>query len=268
MHATTWRIGGDAEPGKLRAAFLSILIHIAFLALLVFGFNWKNEAPEVMTVNLWSDVPQPVKPLPLAKEAAPSPEPVKAKPKPKPESRQVIATAPPPSRKPAIAIKEQVEKPQPAKEEIKKPEPVKKETTRPEPIKEVEQKTKKEKEVQQKAEALEQQKQRELQAVALKAEQARVMDEIAKYKAMIQAKIRSRIVMPPDLPGNPVVEFRVTLLPGGDVLGVVLRKSSGYTAFDESVERAIFLARPLPLPPDPSLFREFRDFSLTVYYRE
>ncbi|HMU64442.1 MAG TPA: TonB family protein, partial [Nitrosomonas sp.] len=57
-------------------------------------------------------------------------------------------------------------------------------------------------------------------------------------------------------------------LPGGDVLKVSLRKSSGYAAFDEAVERAIFLAKPLPIPPDPALFKEFRDFSLTVYYQD
>lgn len=46
--------------------------------------------------------------------------------------------------------------------------------------------------------------------------------------------------MPPDLPGNPVAEFNVTLLPGGDILDVRLSKSSGHAAFDNAVERAIF----------------------------
>ncbi len=95
-----------------------------------------------------------------------------------------------------------------------------------------------------------------------------IAGEIAKYKAMILAKIRSRIVMPPDLPGNPVVEFKVTLLPGGDILDVKLSKSSGYSAFDSAVERAIFLSKPLPLPPDPALFNEFRNLNITVHYRE
>jgi colicin import membrane protein len=263
MHTMTRQSGGDIEPGKLRAALLSLLIHAAFLVLLVFGLNWKNEIPETVMVDLWSDMPQPIKPLPPVEKVTPKSEPVKAKSEPRP----VIETAPPPTRKPAIAFKEKVEKPLP-KEDIKKPEPVKKEIPKAEPVKKVEQKAKKEDEAQQKTEAQRKAKQREQEMAALKAEQTRMMDEIAKYKAMIQAKIRSRIVMPPDLPGNPVAEFRVTLLPGGDVLGVTLRKSSGYTAFDESIERAIFLAKPLPLPPDPNLFREFRDFSLTVYYRE
>lgn len=279
MRTTTWRSEAIIEPGKLQAALFSCLLHIAFLILLVFGFNWKSDVPEAMQVELWSDLPQvqpqPVKPEPLARPAAPRPAPEPAKPS--PATQPVIASSPPPARKPAIAIKEKAEKPAPVKETPKLPDPVKKEVVKPEPVKEPEQ-PKSEKEPPQKnevmarekqqAEALAREKQREQEAMALKAEQSRVADEIAKYKAMIQAKIRSRIVMPPDLPGNPVVEFRVTLLPGGDVLSVSLRKSSGYATFDEAVERAIFLAKPLPLPPDQRLFRAFRDFSLTVHYRE
>ncbi len=74
--------------------------------------------------------------------------------------------------------------------------------------------------------------------------------------------------MPPDLPGNPVVEFDVTLLPGGDILDVKLRRSSGFAAFDSAVERAIFLSKPLPLPPDPRMFPQFRNLSVKVHYHE
>jgi len=88
------------------------------------------------------------------------------------------------------------------------------------------------------------------------------------YKAKILAKIKSHIIMPPDLPGNPVAEFEVTLLPGGEILGVRLLKSSGFTTFDLAVERAIVLSRPLPLPPDPLLFPNFRNLRLTVDYAE
>ena len=105
-----------------------------------------------------------------------------------------------------------------------------------------------------------------LQAQA--AAQSRLANEIAEYKARILAKIRRNIVMPPDLPGNPVVEFDVTLLPGGDILDVKLRRSSGFAAFDSAVERAIYLSKPLPLPPDPAMFPKFRNLSVKVHYHE
>lgn len=281
--------GDNSEPGKLRAALFALLVHAAFLALLVFGLNWKNEVSETMSVDLWAELPRhPVEPPSSAAKVIP--EPVRVKPQPQQQQetqpQPVIKAAPPPVRKPEIALKDKTEKLQP-KEEVKKPEPVKKEVPKkepvkkpvekpvpkeevkkPEPVKKVEQKTEKKEDARQQAEAQKQAQQREREAAAAKAERARADGEIEKYREMIKAKIRGRIIMPPDLPGNPAVEFTVTLLPGGDVLTVTLRKSSGYTVFDEAVERAIYLAKPLPLPPDPGLFNAFRNLDLKVYYRE
>jgi len=267
-----------AESGKVRAALFSLLIHLVFFSLLIFGLSWKNKVPEATVVELWQDFAeiepikpvQPVKPTPPAPPVVQKPEP-KVEPKPQPvESKSprqpAITTAEPspPLRKPAIPLK--AEKPAPKQVAEKPPEPAKKTLPETSPDKDTLKETVEKKIENQRA--VEQKKQQERERLALKARQAQVLDEIAKYKAMIQAKIRSRIVMPPDLPGNPVVEFRVILLPGGDVLSVDLRRSSGFTVFDDAVERAVYLAKPLPLPPDPTLFREFRDFRLIVYYRE
>lgn len=51
----------------------------------------------------------------------------------------------------------------------------------------------------------------------------------------------------------------VNLIPGGDVAGVRVVESSGDPAFDRSVENAVRKAAPLPLPPDPALFDNFRE---------
>ena len=282
------RLSGDnSEPGKLRAALFALLVHAAFLALLVFGLNWKNEASETMSVDLWAELPRHSG-EPPSSAAKVMPEPVKVKPQPqqKIQPQPMIKAAPPPVRKPDIALKDKTEKPQP-KEEAKKLEPAKKEVQKkepaqkpvqkpvpkeeikkPEPVKKIEQKTEKKEAVRQQVEAQKQAQQREHEVMAAKTERARADGEIEKYKEMIKSKIRSRIIIPPDIPGNPAVEFIVTLLPGGDVLTVTLRKSSGYTVFDEAVERAIYLAKPLPLPSDPELFNAFRNLDIKVYYRE
>lgn len=278
------RLGHKSEPGKLRAALFALLVHAAFFALLIFGLNWKNEAPEAMSVDLWAELPQPpIKTAPPVMKMTPKPEPTKphSQVQQEPQPQPVIKAVPPPVRKPDIALKDKAEKLQPKeeparkplekpapREAVKKPEPIRKETPKAEPVKKIEQKPEKKDDTRQQIEAQKQAQQREQERIAAEAAQAKAMGEIEKYKAMIQAKIRSRIIMPPDLPGNPAVEFTVTLLPGGDVLTVTLRKSSGYAAFDEAVERAIYLAKPLPLPPDTGLFNAFRNLNLTVYYRE
>ena len=300
------------EQRSALAGILALLVHIVFIALLVFGFNWKDRPPEGMIVELWQDLSQPVQP-PVVKTTPPPPAQPKQQPKPAPEPKSEpkpeptkakpapINVAPPPPKKPDIELKDKTEKPKPVQEapkpdpeEQKKKEQEKAEAERlkreqeaqkqreleAQKKRELEEQKKREQEEQKKREQEEQRK-RELEAqqkreqeekARLEAQQAaaraQIASEIGKYKAMILAKIKSRIVMPPDLPGNPVTEFNVTLLPGGDILDVRLRKSSGYPAFDSAVERAILLSKPLPLPPDPALFNEFRNLHVTVHYLE
>lgn len=250
MSVMALRDSAHPEPGLLPAGLLALLVHVAFFVFMIFGLNWKNYPPEGMVVDLWSSLPEPTPPTararPLPPKPAPSPPEVKPLP-PKPEPETL------PPTKPDIALKEKAEK------KIEPPKPVEKkqpvaEEQKPKVVDDLEQLVRNQ-------EALEKQR-------AQQAAQSRAMDEIAEYKAKIMAKIRSRIVLPPNIPDDSVAELDVTLLPGGDILNVRLRKSSGYAAFDGAVERAIFLAKPLPLPPDPALFPKFRDLSLKVHYRE
>ena len=73
------------------------------------------------------------------------------------------------------------------------------------------------------------------------------------YRARISAKIRQRVILPPDLQGNPEAIYAVSLLPGGTVTEVRLLKTSGVSTYDAAVERAILAAQPLPVPEEPGL---------------
>ncbi len=116
---------------------------------------------------------------------------------------------------------------------------------------------------------------RKLQEVAAAAEKGRAEEQaeeaagaqtqalIDHYRARISAKVRQRVVLPPDLHGNPEAVYEVTLLPGGEIVDVRLRKSSGMSTLDASVQRAILAAQPLPVPDDPEVFDlNFRKFLL------
>lgn len=62
---------------------------------------------------------------------------------------------------------------------------------------------------------------------------------------------------------NLEVKVRVTLLPTGQVMGVVIISSSGQAVLDESVEKAIYAASPLPVPEDSAVFeKQFRRFTM------
>jgi colicin import membrane protein len=83
------------------------------------------------------------------------------------------------------------------------------------------------------------------------------------YGNKVAAAIRSKIVLPDNLVGNPEAVFEVIQLPTREVLpgSVRLRKSSGNKALDEAWERAIYNASPLPPPDRPGQFQ--RELILT-----
>lgn len=274
----------EIEPGAMRAGLLAVLVHVIFFAFMIFGLNWKTYPTEPVMVDLWNSLPPAVQPAIKAAPPLPEPEPKPVQPPPEAAPLPPRIETPPPPPKPDIALKEKIEKPKPVEPVEKKPVEKKELVKKEQEQKERKEKERKEKE--RKEQELKEQKervaaevaqlQREQQEANAKAQakaaqaaaQSRLANEMAEYKAKILAKIRRNIVMPPDLPGNPVVEFDVTLLPGGDILDVRLRASSGFAAFDSAVERGIFLSKPLPLPPDPALFPKFRNLSIKVHYHE
>ncbi len=251
------------------AGGLALAMHVLFLVLLVFGVSWQHkQADTAVIVDLWRDLPsvtpprvEPPPPPPEVKPEPPKPVPkVEAKPPPKPEPAPVV--------KPDIALKEKqdrerklkeqqeaAEKKKLAAEKAREAELEKKKRAEAEALKQ-----KQAAEAEAKRVAAEQQKARDALAAQQAAAQAKVVDE---YKRQISAKIRRFIVLPPNVSDAAQVEFEITVLPGGEVLGAKLRRAANSTpAYDAAVERAILRAQPLPLPPDPALMRQFRELNL------
>lgn len=231
------------EESFAPAIALALAVHVLLAVVLSLGVRWQSRAPDVVQVELWQP-PPPAPPQPVVEPAPPKPAPAPvAKPEPRIE-------------KPDIALKEPV-KPKPKPKPEVKPKPV----AKPKPD-----------ETQAKlllAEAL----QREQQQFAAAQEQQRIKQQLARDAAAarsralatwtekIRDKIRGNIVLPPDLRGNPEALFLVMQLPTGEVLQVQLVISSGHTAYDDAVYRAILKSSPLPKPDTPGLFE--RELKLT-----
>lgn len=218
------------EPGRKVSALLAAVVHIALLVLLVYGVRWQTRPPEAVEVELVRAAPAPA-PAVLAPPAPPA----KVEPVPQPE--------PTPAR-PDIAVKE---KPKP------EPKPVPKVEPKPAPDKASRQLM---------AEALKREEQ-QIEARKIDEELARMREAQAAaarskaeadYKGKIRGKIKSNIVLPPDIKGNPEAIFDVVQLPSGEILSVKLKKSSGHAAYDNAVERAILKSSPLPKPEQGDLF--------------
>ena len=246
---------------KIPAAILAVTVHLMLLAVLVFGFRWQESEPVVLQAQIWQDIPS-------VQSAPPQPAP-----RPVPKPVPVPPPKPVPKPTPAPVQKPEVEKPDIALRKARE-EKLKQEQLKEQKQKELEkQKQDKQKQIEKQKELQKQKLEKQMRQAQQEKVDAlnRMMQQraasakaslIDKYKAMIHNRIKRFVVVPPDLKGNPEAEFTVVLLPDGEVLRATLVKSSGYPAYDAAVERAILRASPLPLPPDASLFDEFRTLDL------
>lgn len=240
-----------SEPYKLPAGILALVMQGAFFALMYFGVSWEAQPTQGMVVDIWESLPEPEN-IPAKDENPPleSVEPVK--PPEAPKLSKPVELPKPKAVVPPKADIQLVEKKKPLPKPVEHA-PASVPSPAPQPSAA---------ELQKVAQAeAEQNAQREQARIrAEEASQAgRVINE---FVGKIQAKIKSNIVRPPDVPKGARAEFSVTLLPGGTILNVRLTKRSGDDSYDKAVERAIYKSQPLPLPPDVALFSKFRDLKL------
>ena len=242
---------GSKQPGLWRAAALALAVHLFLVGVLVFTVHIPSREPEVVTVELWQPPPPAPEPKPVVEPPPPPP------PAPKPEPVPEVV------KKPDIAIQEKP-KPKP-KVEVKPPPKVEpKPKPKPEPKRDVEfekrmkeQLAMEQKRLQDEQQAADKARQeRELKELIARQQAAATSKALATWTDKIRARIRGNIIYDLSrIPGNPESIFDVTLLPTGEVLNVVKRKSSGNPGYDEAVERAIYKSSPLPKPDSPSVFR-------------
>jgi colicin import membrane protein len=266
----------------MTALVLAIAVNLIFLAVLVFSVSWQNRQPIAVTAELYAPptkAPPAEPPPPPPPEPKPTPTPPPPEPKPEP-----VPTPPPPQPKPPTPVpnaekrepkqadiaekarqeaerqrKEQIERER-KEAEAKKAEE-KKQTElrerqqrdlanmRAQAERETEQRRQAERETQMRAQAEREQRERAAQVA-----QAAMTRAQADWIDKIRAKIRSNIIMPGDIPGNPEAVVSVVQLPTGEVIDAQLKKSSGVRAYDDAVVRAILKSSPLPRPAQPEVF--------------
>lgn len=282
-----------AEPGTFPAGMLAVLVHLALFAFLFLTVRWQMRPPVPVSAELWSQVPVLEVPrAPTTKPAVePKPEPpppppppqVKEPPPPPPEVKAPPPPPPPVERpatpKPDIALeREQKAKEEKARQERERLEREKKERIEKEKLekdrvakleREKQEKLRFEQELKRESERTRERLAKEIDREAAERDTERKMREIAaaakqataaannKARAAwidrIRAKIRGNIIIP-DLNGNPSVQYRIVILPSGEITEVTLVRSDGTRVWDEAVERAIRKSSPLPLPENSEVF--------------
>jgi colicin import membrane protein len=249
--------------GLSAGALMAALVHLLLIMALAFGVSWHASEPEGVTAELWASVPQVA--APQAVEPPPQPV-VKETPKPEPK----VEPPPKPVQRDAdIAIEKEREKQRKLKEQEEQ-----REREREKAQKERLEKEKAEKE---KAEAEKRRKEDEARQAALREKlrqeqlqriqgalggtgapsstgtAARDAGPSASYAGRIKGRIKPNIVFTDEinsLPGNPVAEVELRVAPDGTIVGRRILKSSGVSAWDETVLRAIDKTEVLPRDVD------------------
>ncbi|HET7764547.1 MAG TPA: energy transducer TonB [Burkholderiales bacterium] len=225
----SYTISAD-EPSGVTPAALSAGVHLALLGVLVFGLHWQSKHPDAVEVELWSQLPEVESPprVETPPKVEPKPE---VKPPPKVEQKAAV--------KPDIAIEREKKAPK------KKEEP---------PLK-FDDTSRIQQQLAQEQKALQARARPDAQKQPAQAAPPPSPD--AGYVDKIRSKIKSNVVLPSNINGNPEVVFDVVQLPTGEVLveSVRLVKSSGNQLYDDAVERAIRKSSPLPKPDRPEQFR-------------
>lgn len=264
-----------APSDRYLAGALAFMVHLLFFLVLLFSVSWKQSPDVPVYADLWRDLPSPrpvarAVPKPVEQPAPPPPKP--APPPPKPMVPEVAKPdiALKAARKRELEQKQEEEKRQRLAQAMKQAEQAK----LAQEAKQLQARMAQEKlaaERKQQAEAkarqnldamlnaqMSQEINQESQDIRQQAQSQARSKLVADYVSRIRQKIRGLVRLPPNLQGNPEVVFKVDLLPDGEVIKVTQVRSSKQPTYDQEVERAIWKASPLPLPPDREAAAAFR----------
>ena len=272
---------------ELQANLFSFAIHLALFLVMVFSVGWQTKTPYYGEVELWDTVPvqkkinktqaSPKKKT-KQKQNTKAQKSAEAKAKAKAQKEADIKL-----KKKKAAEKKAAEKKAKKLKKQKAIKELKKKVLKQEKI----DKLKKEMLEKEKVERLQQQiieqqkiekMQAELRENELKQQKKPALEgenevkggvntgELNKYKLLIQQKIQQNVNQ--QLCGLDYIslEFRISLMPTGDLLGQPkMTKSSKIKSCDDSVERAIIQSQPLPLPKDSGLFSKLKNLELKFH---
>jgi len=281
MNATT--LPRDRDPllprrpkGMGKGLALAILAHLLLLLAIAFGVNWRAHEPAGIEAELWSAVPQAAAPRAAAPEPQPQPTPQVKPPAPPPAPPKAEEPPPTPAPDPQIAIekaKREEQKKLEAKRQQEEQEQAKREKAKLEEQKREE--AKREDAKREQAAKEEQERKKQAAADAAKAAAAREANlkriqgmagatggetstgtamqssgPSASYAGRIIARILPNIIMTDAIDGDPKAIIEVKVAPDGKIIGRRLLRSSGVSAWDDAVLRAIDRTDMLPRDVD------------------
>lgn len=240
---------------------MAVLLHVVLLASMVVAFDYARPAPNIslaITATLVTEIPE-FKPPPVKEPEPAEPEPEVIEPEPEPDNSEELRRAAEEEKRrlDALIEEQRLEKIRQQREEADR---LKREEQRKEVLrKEAERKRLADIERQRREnERLRRELEDEQRQVEIDAESIRLAavdsGALAVYMTQIRQKIERNWNAPASAGADLECSVRVSQVPGGAVVSVIILSCNGDDAVRRSVEAAVRKSSPLPEPSDPSLF--------------
>ncbi len=97
------------------------------------------------------------------------------------------------------------------------------------------------------------------EAALQSSQEKEVLSEVEKYTAMIMTQVSRNWIQPTAFDPGSSCLVEVKLFPTGEVVDVAVKQCKGGALFQRSVESAVRKASPLPVSKDPNVFAKLRD---------
>jgi len=264
---------------NLQANLFSFLIHFALFIFMIFSIQWQTKIPNFAEVELWDAVPTQIKNKQLQTKPLKNKKIKKIKVTPPKIDKQQLKL----NKEAEIKLKKKKNKALERKKKLKEIKKLQAKLLKQEEIEKLQDKVLEQEKLDKiKDKLLEQERIEKLQdslrdeelkkkpTIAIEADKEVLAGvssgELDRFKALIQQKIQQNVNNQLCGLDRVELEFEISLMPTGDLLGEPkMTQSSKIASCDAAVERAILQSQPLPLPKDKKLFKRLKDLKLKFH---
>jgi colicin import membrane protein len=257
---------------NLQANLFSFLIHFLLFIFMIFSIEWQTKISNFAEVELWDAVPTQIKNKQMKKTKVAPPKIDKQQLKLN-EEAEIKLKKKKIAEKKALAKKKKLEEIKKLQAKLLKQEEIEKlqdKVLEQEKFDEIKDNLLEQERIEKLQDSLRDEELKKKPSIAIEADKELLAGinsgELDRFKALIQQKIQQNVNNQLCGLDRIELEFEISLMPTGDLLGEPkMIQSSKIASCDAAVERAILQSQPLPIPKDKKLFKRLKDLKLKFH---
>jgi len=262
---------------NLQANLFSFLIHSLLFLFMIFSIEWQTKIPNFAEVELWDAVPTQIKNKQIKnkqiKKTKVAPPKIDKQQLKLNEEAEIKLKKKKIAEKKALARKKKLQEIKKLQVKLLKQEEIEKlqdKVLEQEKFDEIKDNLLEQERIEKLQDSLRDEELKKKPSIAIEADKELLAGinsgELDRFKALIQQKIQQNVNNQLCGLDRVELEFEISLMPTGDLLGEPkMIQSSKIASCDAAVERAILQSQPLPIPKDKKLFKRLKDLKLKFH---